>query len=117
MAEDSIEDTTTPKRPKVRTFGGLTIPEKPTPPGPDECCMSACVICVYDLYQEALEDYRDSMALLREKLRAQQIPEDDWPSDVKEKKEGESVQDPLSDLDVSMSAFAELEKRLREQKT
>lgn len=34
-------------------------PEKPLP---QECCESGCPICVYDLYAEALEDYRRVLA-------------------------------------------------------
>lgn len=34
-------------------------PEKPLP---QECCESGCPICVYDLYAEALEGYRQALA-------------------------------------------------------
>lgn len=34
-------------------------PEKPLP---NECCESGCPLCVYDLYADALEDYRRALA-------------------------------------------------------
>ena len=33
-------------------------PQPPEKPLPGECCESGCPICVYDLYAEALDDYR-----------------------------------------------------------
>ncbi|WP_425501773.1 oxidoreductase-like domain-containing protein [Pseudoxanthomonas broegbernensis] len=33
-------------------------PEKPLP---GECCESGCPICVYDLYAEALDEYRRAL--------------------------------------------------------
>lgn len=37
-------------------------PEPPEAPGPNECCESGCVPCVYDLYAEAMQEYRDALA-------------------------------------------------------
>lgn len=37
-------------------------PPPPEKPLPQECCESGCPICVYDLYAEALEDYRRVLA-------------------------------------------------------
>jgi hypothetical protein len=33
-------------------------PQPPVAPEPDECCNSGCVPCIYDLYDEALAQYR-----------------------------------------------------------
>ncbi|KAI9483575.1 MAG: oxidoreductase-like protein [Benjaminiella poitrasii] len=33
----------------------LVLPEKPVPP--DNCCMSGCAHCVWDLYQEDMDEY------------------------------------------------------------
>ena len=44
----------------------LPVPDpRPLPPDkplPQECCESGCPICVYDLYAEALEGYRQALA-------------------------------------------------------
>ena len=37
-------------------------PQPPVPPEDDECCHSGCTPCVYDLYDEALDRYRDALA-------------------------------------------------------
>jgi hypothetical protein len=37
-------------------------PQSPVAPEPDECCNSGCVPCVYDLYDEALAQYRRELA-------------------------------------------------------
>ncbi|UNK58687.1 oxidoreductase-like domain-containing protein [Pseudoxanthomonas daejeonensis] len=37
-------------------------PQPPEKPLPQECCESGCPICVYDLYAEALEQYREALA-------------------------------------------------------
>ena len=47
-------------------------PVPPDKPLPGECCESGCPICVYDLYAEALEEYRQ--ALLAWKQRHPDLP-------------------------------------------
>jgi len=37
-------------------------PVPPEKPLPQECCESGCPICVYDLYAEALDEYRRRLA-------------------------------------------------------
>ncbi|CCA71020.1 hypothetical protein PIIN_04954 [Serendipita indica DSM 11827] len=69
-------------RPKPRLFKGVLIPIKPPPPASDECCMSSCAVCVYDLYATALEDYQESMERARNELSAKGVPQSDWPTDV-----------------------------------
>ena len=37
----------------------LDLPPMPPPkPGKDDCCRSGCTFCVFDLYQDELEQYR-----------------------------------------------------------
>lgn len=40
-------------------------PVAPVCPSPEECCQSGCVPCVYDLYDEALAEYRQALAQWR----------------------------------------------------
>jgi len=113
------EDATvspTPPKPRESMFRGMVIPYKPRPPEPDECCMSGCSICVYDLYLSSLESYRDAVASLRSTLQAQQVPVSMWPAELKENSETDNDALRNSELTVSMSAFAALEKELRESK-
>ena len=37
-------------------------PQPPDKPLPQECCESGCPICVYDLYADELEAYRQALA-------------------------------------------------------
>ena len=43
------------------------MPQPPAPPEPGDCCHSGCTFCVEDLYQDALERYRDALKAWRER--------------------------------------------------
>jgi len=40
----------------------LALPPEPEPPDPSDCCGSGCVRCVYDLYDDALAQWRRLVA-------------------------------------------------------
>lgn len=40
-------------------------PVPPTPPGPNECCQSGCIPCVYDMYNDEMETYREALRAWR----------------------------------------------------
>ncbi|KAG6879625.1 hypothetical protein C0992_000460 [Termitomyces sp. T32_za158] len=100
--------TTTPQK-RVETFHGFEIPKKPRPPQDDECCMSNCAVCVYDLYEESLDDYRKSIANLRTALSARKIPKEEWPHDVRL---ATAAVTPGARKEVVLTAFEELERAL-----
>lgn len=68
---------------RTRDHGGMSIPPAPAPgpsgpadpgdprpvpperPLPGDCCGGGCDPCVYDLYDEALADYRERLAQWR----------------------------------------------------
>ena len=50
-------------------IAGIVVPPKPTEP--DNCCMSGCVNCVWDMYRDELEEWASASAQAREKLQAQ----------------------------------------------
>ena len=37
-------------------------PEKPEPPLPAECCESGCAMCVWDVYTDQMQAWREAMA-------------------------------------------------------
>ncbi|KAF8180436.1 hypothetical protein BJ912DRAFT_855169 [Pholiota molesta] len=86
-------------------------PEEPKPPADDECCMSGCAVCVYDLYEESLEAYKEAVAALRASLTGLHIPEEEWPAQIRPK-------DAASDTergprkDAILNAFEEMERQL-----
>ncbi|KAI0944949.1 hypothetical protein AcV7_001612 [Taiwanofungus camphoratus] len=103
---------------ELRTFMGLVIPDKPKEPQSDECCMSGCAICVYDLYSAALDDYNRAISALQTALTARHIPEVNWPADIRSASQSPSQQNEKkeSPRNVSMNAFEEFERQLRERK-
>uniref|UniRef100_A0A8H7XP94 Oxidoreductase-like domain-containing protein n=1 Tax=Psilocybe cubensis TaxID=181762 RepID=A0A8H7XP94_PSICU len=97
----------------VRLFHGYVVPEEPKPPADDECCMSGCAVCVYDLYEESLEAYHGAIAQLRDNLTAKNIPESDWPLHIRNKKLDIRVE---KRKDTILSAFEEMERNLQLKK-
>jgi len=108
-----------------RTFRGLVLPEAPKEPQSDECCMSGCAICVYDLYEAAREDYKLAVEALRSTLDTLGIPESEWPAEVRRADAGAGAQGgggssqktkPQSTREVVESAFEAFERALREKR-
>ncbi|KAG2173812.1 hypothetical protein INT43_005232 [Umbelopsis isabellina] len=84
----------------------IAIPERPKTP--DNCCMSGCVHCVWDIYQEDMEYYREKKKALRKKMIAANeiIPPELQPK-------FNAGGDATDDLDPGMKAFLEMEKKLQ----
>ncbi|KAH9941198.1 uncharacterized protein BXZ73DRAFT_42238 [Epithele typhae] len=95
-----------------RMFRGLVIPECPKPPADDECCMSGCAVCVYDLYDEARTDYLNAVDKIRASLKDTGIPEDEWPAELRSRSQGGSGV-PSAKPNVALSAFEQLELALK----
>ncbi|KAF9480936.1 hypothetical protein BDN70DRAFT_876959 [Pholiota conissans] len=98
----------------IQLFHGFEVPEEPSPPADDECCMSGCAVCVYDLYEESLEAYKEAVAGLRNSLSALHIPEAEWPAQIRPK-ESTSPSREGPRKEVILSAFEEMERRLAMQ--
>ncbi|KAI0311640.1 hypothetical protein OF83DRAFT_1166265 [Amylostereum chailletii] len=98
------------KEKPVNTFKGLVIPEEPRPPEADECCMSGCAICVYDLHEESLDAYKSSVDSIRASLSAMNVPMTEWPSSIKDKTKAAS---PTPQKSVVLDAFEEMERALQ----
>ena len=108
----------------------IVIPLKPPPPGPEECCMSGCAHCAYDIYAEDLQDFHSRLASVRTRLAQLSPPvtREEWRSDllgeyptedgsgtqedVQERAQQE-VDRVISDLDPTMKAFLQMERKLK----
>jgi len=108
-AAGDFTDTSSTAKPREanRYFQGLEIPQEPKPPESDECCMSGCAVCVYDLYEESLAAYIESLAAFKLALTSAGIPEEAWPHSVR----ASATAEPKKP--VTLSAFEELERSLK----
>ncbi|KAI9475213.1 hypothetical protein LPJ78_005064 [Coemansia sp. RSA 989] len=79
-----------------------TLPPKPEPPGREDCCMSGCEYCVWDLYDEDMREYQQHAAAIREALEAKGKP-------VPQHLRPESLRDAV---DPSMRAFLDMEREM-----
>ncbi|KAG0163992.1 hypothetical protein DFQ28_011098 [Apophysomyces sp. BC1034] len=84
----------------------IKLPEKPE--APDNCCMSGCVHCVWDLYQEEMEEYQAQKTALRQRFEkaGQPVPK----QLVLRKSAAEQVQE---EMDPGMRAFLAMEKQMK----
>ncbi|KAG8894036.1 hypothetical protein FRC01_013191 [Tulasnella sp. 417] len=101
-------------------IGGVRVdmPEKPSPPGPEDCCMSGCAVCVNDLYVEALRDYKASLRSIRDKLEREAVHKSLWPKEIIElHPSGKAQQEDFddADLDPATRAFMEMERKLKKK--
>lgn len=54
---------------KSHIIAGVMVPPRPTEP--DNCCMSGCVNCVWDLYRDEMEEWAAKSAEARAAMQAQ----------------------------------------------
>jgi hypothetical protein len=57
------------KQAKTTIVAGVSIP--PRPEEPDNCCMSGCVNCVWDLFREDMEAWSTATAEAKKRLKAE----------------------------------------------
>ncbi len=72
--------------------------------------MSGCAVCVYDLYEESLDVYKEKIAELTAQLTVLGVPQSEWPSSIQEK--SDSVEKKQN---VALSVFEEMERALKEK--
>jgi hypothetical protein len=69
--------------------------------------MSGCAVCVYDLYQESLDNYKTAVASVRASLTSMGVPVGQWPENIRLDMEGK-MSPP-----IILSAFEEMERKLK----
>ncbi|CAB4378882.1 unnamed protein product [Rhizophagus irregularis] len=90
----------------IYTIDGEVIPHKPE--FPNNCCMSGCAHCILDIYQEELDEWKNKINNIKNRLLKEGKP---LPNILLESSESQ-----LNDnINPGMKAFLELEKRLAEK--
>ena len=51
-------------------------PRPPEEPDPADCCGEGCVRCIYDVYDDAVERYREKLRAWRERNPDAPLPDD-----------------------------------------
>ncbi|KAM0270884.1 hypothetical protein ACHAQH_009268 [Verticillium albo-atrum] len=67
-------------RAKTVNIAGVLVP--PRPVEPDNCCMSGCVNCVYDLFQEELEEWSAAKKEADARLARQRVQDEAEKAEV-----------------------------------
>ena len=75
--------------------------------------MSGCAVCVYDLHEEALKEYKDAVLSLRNSLSALHISEDEWPSSIRKQQDSSETSAPDKRKEMVLNAFEEMERALK----
>lgn len=113
-----------------RVIAGVSVPDKPTEP--DNCCMSGCINCVWEMYNDDIKDWnakrKEAALKLIEKggvwpedfhppvqfLEPQNLPESLAQKAKTSRKELEK--ESWGNVPVLIKVFAEMEKKMKERK-
>lgn len=130
---ESPRATSRLNRGEPRIIAGVTVPDKP--PEPDNCCMSGCANCVWEIFNEDVKYWNDKRKEAAAKLKKHggRWPEDfhapikylakeNLPEsllnkgyDVDKEKSTQEGDEMWGNVPVSIRVFAETEKRLKEK--
>jgi predicted nucleic acid-binding Zn-ribbon protein len=117
-------------------IAGVTVPPKPAEP--DNCCMSGCVNCVWDMFRDDMEEWAEKSAQARAAIQAQRqngvgsghmVAGSDVPSHVAtsmdddgggsesnwEADGGKDTSSLFDDIPVGIREFMRTEKKLKMQ--
>ncbi|PVH16792.1 uncharacterized protein CXQ87_004347 [Candidozyma duobushaemuli] len=110
-----------------RIIAGVTVPDKPKEP--DNCCMSGCINCVWELYNDDVKDWNDRRALAAGKLKEQGglwpadfyppvklLNKENIPEELAKASDAEkdsAAEEAWGGVPVAIRVFAQTEKRLK----
>ena len=120
------EDSRKEAERRARIIAGVKLPERPEQP--TNCCMSGCINCVWDMYKDELQEWKEKRK--DAKLALLKRPDIPWPEDFgpePDRRSGQlSQQEKLvreqesqnewEGIDIAIRVFVETERRLRKQK-
>ncbi|KAG5367126.1 UPF0651 protein [Yarrowia sp. B02] len=100
---------------ETRLIAGVRVP--PRPQEPENCCMSGCINCVWEMYKEDIDHWQEKRTQAHEALM--KSPGEKWPEDFgtpPADRSNPDAKDEWDDVDVSIKVFLDTEKRLRQKK-
>ncbi|KAI9893713.1 MAG: hypothetical protein M1814_005929 [Vezdaea aestivalis] len=108
---------------KSQTIAGVPVPLRPEEP--DNCCMSGCVNCVWDIFREDLEEWAAKSAEARNRIATRDLSggggsmdDDGGGSEANWTGIGIQQGDELFEgIPVGIREFMKTEKRLKEKRT
>nr|POF04054.1 upf0651 protein, mitochondrial [Quercus suber] len=109
-----------------QVIAGVTVPPKPEEP--DNCCMSGCVNCVWDLFRDEFEEWAEKSGEAKMKLAQQKAQEFGSITSMDEDGGGSESnwvsgtdlkpgQDLFADIPVGIREFMKTEKLLKQTHT
>lgn len=120
-------------RNKYKLISGIKVPARPIEP--DNCCMSGCINCVWELFNEDLEEWKTKRVEAAQNLMKQNNRQDieKWPKDWEEppktldskfiasQKHAEAIQkgskvEEIQGMPVGLQVFALFEKKKKAQR-
>ncbi|KAG5418979.1 hypothetical protein I9W82_003698 [Candida metapsilosis] len=121
------------ERGEPKVIAGITVPSRP--PEPDNCCMSGCINCVWELFQDDLNEWNEKRDKAAKKLVAdggrwpenfnpplKLLKRENYPPSLAnlsdseltpERVEGNVQDETWGDVPVTIRVFTEVEKRIK----
>lgn len=121
-----VESSSRRMREEPRVIAGITVPARPIEP--DNCCMSGCINCVWEMYNDDIQDWKqkrkEAAAVLVQKggvwpadfhPPVRYLTEANIPKEMSSHDKTDS--DAWSEVPVSIRVFAEFEKKLKARRS
>ncbi|CAN3377034.1 hypothetical protein DIURU_002038 [Diutina rugosa] len=112
-------------RSQPRVIAGVTVPAKPVEP--DNCCMSGCINCVWELFNEDVKEWKEKRSEAAKAIKKtggvwpadfhpplKELAPENRPKDVEDVEDGvETKDDAWGGVPVAMRVFAETERKIK----
>lgn len=96
------------------TVAGIKVPSRPEEP--TNCCMSGCVNCVWEMYKDEIEEWKDARNKARRVLMEPKYQHVKWPEALgQEPRSRQTLRSPHAKSPSSAQMRASEEKAIEEQ--